>query len=366
MNNNINNIKSLYLHIPFCDNICFYCDFPKVFSRYFDKRLYINKLINDIKKLNIPFDSLMTIYIGGGTPSSLSILEIEPLLYYLHQSFPSIKEFSIEANPESLTLEKIKLYKKYGVNRVSLGCQSSNEKILKYLGRKHTISDIQNSVAMLREEHINNFNLDFIYGIPNQTLSDIENDLNFALKLNPTHLSFYSLQIEEGTILYNNLTKIDNDVDRKHYDLICSILKKHNYIHYEVSNFAKKDYYCRHNLTYWKDEEYYACGVGSAFYIKNKRGKNTLSLTDYLNDKNKIETEIITKNDEEFEYLMLNLRLLNGFEIAAFNKRFNKDFLNTYKNKLSKLNKYIVITDRVFIKPKYIYTMDQILIELLP
>ncbi len=359
-------IKALYLHIPFCDHICAYCDFPKVLKSYFDTSLYIDKLIEEIESLNIPFDSLKTIYIGGGTPSALDEKDLITLLSYLEHHFPSVKEYSIECNPESLSSSKLQILKRYGINRISLGVQSSDDQILKKLGRCHTSSSVTKAINLIREAGFNNLNLDFIYGLENTTLKDLEKDIDFALSFKPEHLSFYSLQVEEGTLFKIRRTEtLNEDLLSEEYKFICQQLRNHGYTHYEISNFALPSFECEHNLTYWRDEEYYAAGLGASSYVGNLRTQNTLSLTEYLKGENKKKSEEITKSDEEFEFLMLSLRLKEGISLSEYQRRFNKDFLSTYKKGLEKEKDFLLITDRsVAVKEEYFYILDSIFLGL--
>ncbi len=360
-------IESLYIHIPFCDNICSYCDFSKVLTNTVDEGDYINQLIEEINSYKIPNNSLKTIYIGGGTPSALSAEKLRILLSHLHSRFSNVEEFTMEANPESLTEEKIKILKEFGINRVSLGVQTLNDKLLILLNRKHTILDVQNCILNLKKYSITNFNLDFIYGIPGLTLKDIQNEFEFIQEFNPTHVSFYSLQIEEGTMFYiKHMKPSDDSVMRDQYDFINENLLKLGYYRYEISNFSKSGFQSLHNKTYWKDNQYYACGVSASGYIENKRYTNTKSITKYMKGKRIQEEEYINSQESEFEFLMLNLRLSEGFEIDNFNTRFKKDFLTEYADEIELCkNDLIIENGRVKILENKLYIMDSILLKLL-
>lgn len=359
-------IKSLYIHIPFCDCICSYCDFAKVLSNTFSKKDYISKLIDEFYSLNIPFDSLETIYIGGGTPSSLSIEEIKPLLEILSTNFPSVIECTIEANPETITREKILFYKKHNINRISLGVESLNNKILKYLNRTHTNEKVKEVISILKEEEFRNYNLDFIYGMKGMATEDIDEEIAFIKNSDCKHVSFYSLQIEEGTILNNNGEKTQSDEElRNKYDYIKKSLKNIGMNRYEISNFSYPGFESKHNITYWKDNEYYAIGLSSSGYINKTRYTNTKSMTKYMNGIFNRSIESINKNDEEFEFLMLNLRLVSGFRLETFKERFNKDFLLSYKENIKKIKDYVIIDSSFRIKEDYLFTMDGILLNLL-
>jgi oxygen-independent coproporphyrinogen-3 oxidase len=360
-------ISSLYIHIPFCDRICNYCDFCKVLKGTFSEELYIKALIKEIDSLNIKKNSLKTIYIGGGTPTALSDNLFKELLSYLNKRFYHPKEFTVEANPESLTKKKVSLMLKYGVNRVSLGVQSSNDERLRFLGRNHQVKDVIKAVGLLRKNMLLNYNLDFIYGVPGMQKSDVVKDVNFAIMLKPTHLSFYSLQIEDGTVFKNNKIEAESDLKMSEtYNLIRGLLSKRGYHRYEVSNFALKGYESIHNLNYWHDGMYYAAGVSASGYIGNIRYTNTRSIYNYCKGINHQIINKIEPKDEEFEFLMLNLRLQKGFKLTDFYSRFNKNFLTSYKDQIAKVKDDVLIDSKSFkIKPNKIYIMDAILLDLL-
>lgn len=359
-------INSLYIHIPFCDHICAYCDFPKQLIKYSNTDDYLTALIEEIDSLNIPDNQLRTIYIGGGTPTSLSLQQLEKLLKYLNSRFPTTEEFTIEANPDGLTYEKLVLLKNHGINRISLGVQSSSEKILQKLGRHHTNDDVIAVINNIKKVGINNLNLDFIYGLDGTSLNDVNKDLQLALSLNPQHLSFYSLQIEPNTFLYINKTKTASDDELANmYSFISDTLEKNGFIHYEISNFAKPGFESKHNLTYWHDEQYYAAGLGASSYIGNLRKTNTLSMKKYLDKQWSYSTETISKNDEEFEFIMLNLRLKEGLSLIEYQKRFKVDFLKKYQHNLIKEKDYITIkNDHIAVKTQYFYILDTIFLNL--
>ena len=359
--------KALYVHIPFCDRICSYCDFAKVLCNTFSEEAYLDRLFKELDEWKIPFDSLDTIYIGGGTPSSLSKENLRRLLSTLHERFLHVKEFTMEANPESLSTEKIQICLENGVNRISLGAQSGDDKTLSLLRRSHSIEDLLCCCDNLHKAGLDNFNLDFIYGLPSMTMEDLKRDIDLSLSLKSKHLSYYALQIEEGTLLYNQkVHALDDDRMREMYDFILKELEKEGYFRYEVSNFARKGYESLHNLTYWHDEQYYAIGLSAASYIGSRRLVNTRSMNHYLAGDYHRNIDIIDEKGEEFEFLMLNLRLASGFSIQHFNSRFHKDFLVFYKKEIKKVKDYIEIVDGYFrIRKEYLYTMDAILLDLL-
>lgn len=358
-------IKSLYIHIPFCNNICSYCDFAKVKSELFDHKKYLDQLFKEFTSLNIENNSLDTIYIGGGTPTSLNDDEFEILLSFFDDRFKNLKEFTVEANPESLSLLKIKLMKKYHVNRVSLGVETTSKEGLSILNRKHNNLQVIECINNLHKYNINNINLDFIYGYPNQDLKMLQDDLDFIKKLDVKHLSFYSLIFEDNTILkIKGYKEIDEDLLVKMNKLINSSLKEMGFIHYEVSNYSKEGYKSLHNLTYWKDNNYYAIGLGASSYINDKRSKNTSSINRYLNGIIKRDIDIVSKNDEKEEFIMLGFRLLDGLDLNEYQKRFDEDFYSTHYKAISKNKEFLNITStHISIKEEYIFIMDSIVID---
>ena len=359
--------KALYIHIPFCEHICSYCDFPKVLLSSQDSSAYIKVLKEEILSLRIPFDSLDTIYIGGGTPSALPLPQQNDLLSFLHASFPHVKEFSIEANPESLDEEVAHCFAAYGVNRVSIGVQSLSPALLVSLNRHHDKEMVRKAVEACKREGIDNLNLDFISGIPGMTKEDLKEDIAFSLSLAPKHLSFYSLQIEEGTSYFiHRVQSASDDILREQYDFVVSELSKYGYRRYEVSNFALPGYECQHNLTYWEDRTYYAAGLGASGYIGSIRYNNTRSLSHYLQGKWRLSEEEITPLDHEFEFLMLNLRLTKGFSLSKYSSLFGVDFFERHRKILPYVKDQLVKKGgNIALKPEYLYTMDETLLRLL-
>ena len=274
-------VKSVYIHIPFCKNICTYCDFCKMYynENWIDK--YLESLDNEIKE-NYKNEKISTLYLGGGTPSCLPVIYLKKLFKIIDKiNLDNNYEFTIECNIEDITEEKLKLFTLNKVNRLSIGIQSFNNKILKYLGRNYN-SDIIDKKIKLAKKYFDNINIDLIYAVKNQTIKDLKDDIDRFLKLDISHISCYSLMIENNTILSNNNEKyIDEDLDRNMYDLICGKLKE-KYNHYEISNFAKKGYESKHNLSYWNNNEYYGFGLSASGYINNIRYTNTKNLSKYI------------------------------------------------------------------------------------
>ena len=277
-------IKSCYIHIPFCNTICSYCDFCKLLynEKIVDSYLeHLEKEIRSIYKNEI----LDTIYIGGGTPSSLNLYQLDKLFNILNILKKSDNiEYTIECNFDSITIDKLKLFKKYGINRLSFGLESTIKNNLDILERNISKNMVRKTIKQCRSLGFNNINIDLMYAIPNENIIDLEKDIDFILSLDVEHISTYSLIIEEHTKLYiNNTNYISEDLDYEMYKLICN--KLNNYNHYEISNFAKEGYYSRHNMCYWKNRKYYGFGLGASSYILDKRINNTKSINKYLEDK---------------------------------------------------------------------------------
>lgn len=361
----ISSVKSVYIHIPFCSNICSYCDFTKL---YYNK-LYINKYLDTLKEeieLNYKNEIIDTIYIGGGTPTSLNIDELNKLFEIVKIfKISNTLEFTIECNIENLTKEKLDLMKKNNVNRLSIGIQTFNNKFLKYLNRNHTKDDVEKIIKYAKKISFDNINIDLIYGLKGQKLNDLEEDINEFLKLDINHISTYSLIIEPHTKLYiDNEDNIDEELDFKMYELICKKLKENDYIHYETSNFAKKGYESKHNLTYWNNLKYYGFGLGASGYIENTRYTNTKNINNYFDKKFIKEKEIINKKINMENEMILGLRKLKGVNINKFKEKYNIDLIKAFDIKeLLKENKLIIKNDYIFINPKNIYLQNQILIN---
>ena len=354
----------IYIHLPFCSSICTYCDFPKML---YDKKFitkYLQSLKEEIKE-RYKNEVVKTIYIGGGTPTCLEKEELEELLK-LTKIFKKEKEieFTIESNVESLTEEKIQLLKNYGVNRISLGVQSLNKKILKELNRHHTKEMTINLINKLKKNHLTNISIDYIYGI-NSNINVIKEDLNTLIKLGIPHISCYSLIIEEGTIFKINKRKyIEEEIEEEMYHIIEKTLEENNYIHYEISNYAKAGYQSLHNLNYWNNNSYYGFGLGAVSYINNIRRTNTRNLTKYLRKEYIQEESNETKEIQISNELILGLRKIEGINIKEVNNKYQIDILSYYHIKdLLKEGLLELVNNNLRIPKKYIYISNNILVH---
>ena len=357
-----NKVYAVYIHIPFCKEICAYCDFCKVFYN----KEYVNRYLNALEKeinSNYKGDVITSLYIGGGTPSSLSIDE----LIYLFDILKVFKlskdcEITMEANVDSLSLDKIKLLKDFGVNRVSIGVETIDSKLQDVLERITSKDKVISCINNLRSVGINNINVDLIYAIKGETLDDLKRDLNFILSLDVPHVSTYSLIIEDNTKLkINGIDNIDKSLDREMYDMISKILKDNNYVHYEISNFAKNNYQSRHNLKYWYNQCYYGFGVGASGYLDSIRYTNTRSITNYLKGKTVLDKEILTLKDKIFYEIMLAFRTNRGIDKREFKSKYNVNIEKLFNYKELVKNK-VLEEDIRFLKvsEEYFYVLDDV------
>lgn len=371
--------KYLYIHIPFCDHICLYCDFYKMIAKDEIKEKYINYLIKELelKKDLIPKD-LKTIYIGGGTPSNLDLNLLDKLFNALSKyiALDKLEEFSIECNPKDINIDLINLLNKYHVNRISLGVQSFNNEKLLFLRRNHTKDIAINAIKLLQENGINNINLDFIFGLSTDNIDLIKNDLDIAISLNVKHISFYTLIIEDKTIL-NKFIKagykpLSDDVEADIYDYINKYLSNFGYKHYEISNYAIPGYESIHNLCYWNNYNYLGLGANASYYIDNIRYTNINNLEKYfkgIDNKNLeyLEEIKLDIDDMMYEEVMLGLRKLDGVNKLNFINKYKCDIIEIYPKILDLIKQGILIDDGEYIKVNEdkIYILNDILLNIL-
>lgn len=357
-------IKSAYIHIPFCTNICSYCDFCKM---YYDEELvskYLNALDDEIKK-NYKDEILDTLYIGGGSPSSLNIEQLNMLFSIIKRfKLSNDYEFSFEFNINDITIEKLECLLKNGVNRVSIGIETINDKFYKFLNRYNSTNEIKNKIDLVKK-YFSNINIDLMYAFPNETLKDLNNDIDFVLSLNPSHISLYSLIIEEHTKLYiDGVMPIDEELDEEMYSNIINKLKENGYIHYEISNFCKIGYESRHNMCYWNNNKYYGFGLGASGYIDDYRYCNTRNINKYINGNCILNKDVIDKNLDMENYMMLGLRKVSGINKKDFFNRYSFDveqifdIINLVNNKL-----LVYDNDNIKIPEDKLYVSNSILVN---
>lgn len=342
---------SLYIHIPFCKSKCKYCDFLSFDNKKETINEYVNALINEIKNYGqhtVDYQ-VKSIFIGGGTPSILSCEDITRIFNALkeHYNIDKEAEITLEANPGTLTIEKIEALIDSGVNRVSLGLQSCNNNKLKQLGRIHTWEKFLTNYKLIRKCGIKNINIDLMFGLPSQTTQEWKSDLNSIITLKPEHISCYGLIIEDGTVFHklyqeDKLILPSEEMERKMYWLTHDMLEENNYKHYEISNFALNDKECYHNKVYWKEQAYIGIGLGASSYFEGYRYKNIDNFEKYLflnGDINGIKEQIqkIDKKTEIEEYMFLGLRLLDGIKKQEFYDRWGNDIDYYYKDIIKEL-----------------------------
>ena len=356
-------ISNCYIHIPFCEKICSYCDFCKMFYNEKIVDQYLNELEREISSI-YRGEVLDTIYIGGGTPSSLSVEQLKRLFSITNKLNTSGDcEFTIEANFENTTFEKLQLFKNSGINRLSFGLETINKDGLGLLERNFTEEKVINVIKMAKEMGFNNINVDLMYALPKETIEDLEKDLDFIFSLDVEHVSCYSLIVEEHTKLaINNTSNIDEDLDFDMYNTICDKMADKEYVHYEISNYSKEGYFSKHNLCYWKNKEYYGFGLGASSYIDNRRINNTRSINKYLEGKYVLNFEELGKEDL-FEYeVMLNLRKKDGIDLDKIYDKYGMYLNYDWLVKLGLLEK---CNNRLFIPEDKWYISNEIIVRLL-
>lgn len=341
----------IYIHIPFCKQKCNYCDFISFAGKEECIQEYIESLKKEIENFDVSNYEIDTIYIGGGTPSFIDSKNIIEILETVRNKFnvKSNAEITIEVNPGTVNEEKLQDYVKAGINRVSIGLQSTNNKILKQIGRIHTYEEFLNTYSLARKVGIKNINVDLMLALPEQTLEDLNASVDNIIKLQPEHISVYSLILEEETLMKklvdeNKIKLPSEELEREMYWNVKEKLESNGYVHYEISNFSKKGFEAKHNLNCWEQKEYIGFGLAAHSYINNRRFCNTSNLKDYIeniqngNFKNNIEVcEIQTKEDKKKEYMLLGLRKIDGVNVQEFKNKFVDNPIYLFHKELEKL-----------------------------
>lgn len=338
-------MKGLYIHIPFCKKKCKYCDFVSfsgcedLFEKYIDAI--------GLEMAEYKGESVDTVFVGGGTPTLLSSSLLKKMINYIYDNFNIDKnaEFTVEANPKTLSEEKLKEMRNVGVNRLSIGVQSFSDKELLAIGRIHNSFEAKEAVELAEACGFSNINLDIIFSLPYQTKESFYNTVKEAVSLKPQHISCYSLILEEGTPLYEEYRRgqiilPDEETDRENYKYVCDTLKRNGFLQYEISNFSKPGFECRHNLKYWNCEEYIGIGVAAHSYYNGIRYFNTECPDKYLKGEYREEKgEKLTLDEQIKEFIIMGLRKSDGIKKSEFKKRFKKDFELIYKKEIDKLKK---------------------------
>lgn len=347
--------RGLYIHIPFCAKKCGYCDFTSLVgngTQIDDYLSYLDKEFN-LYKASGQIDDIETIFIGGGTPSILSADQLERLFSIIGENvdLSKLREYTMESNPGSLTRDKLELMKAGGLNRLSIGLQASQDHLLKFLERIHTYEEFLESYRSARLAGFDNINIDLMFAFQGQTLEDWRETLERLVSLEPDHISAYSLIIEEGTKFFNmyedgSLTDYDEDEYVQMYRYTIDYLADKGYGQYEISNFAKQDKECRHNLIYWDDREYYGLGLGSSGYLGGKRYTNYKNMFNYYKKLDAGEKpiafeETISNREKLNEYLILGLRKIEGISRTKYLDRLKNIDEDKYKENIEIINSYI-------------------------
>ena len=330
---------SAYVHIPFCTQICYYCDFSKVFIKNQPVDSYLEHLLEEFRSYDI--QKLRTLYIGGGTPTALSALQLEVLLDGLTKNLDLsvLEELTIEANPGDLDADKIAVLKNSAVNRVSLGVQTFDNKMLKKIGRSHLEKDIYENIDRLKLAGFNNISIDLIYALPGQTMDQVKENVAKAISLDIPHMSLYSLILENHTVFMNRMRRgklplPKEELEAEMFEYIIAELERDGFEHYEISNFSKPGFESRHNLMYWDNAEYYGIGAGASGYVDGVRYKNHGPIRHYLSaveaGNARITEEHLTQKEQMEEEMFLGLRKKSGVSMARFEEKFERSFDGLY------------------------------------
>lgn len=339
----------IYIHIPFCKQKCYYCDFISFANKNEKQEQYIKAIKKEIDTYEFEKYNVTTIYIGGGTPSYIESKYIVELIEKLKSKLTNNEtkfdkmEITIEVNPGTVTKQKLQDFKSCGINRLSIGLQTTNNNLLKQIGRIHTYEEFLETYNMAKEVGFENINVDLMLGLPNQTIKDLKDSLEKVIRLGATHISVYSLIVEEGTVISKLLDeeKIElptEETEREMYWYVKNTLELNGYKHYEISNFAKENKYSKHNMNCWKQEEYIGLGVAAHSYLNDTRFSNANNIEDYINNvENKEIEEVQTLEDKQNEFMLLGLRMLDGVDIASFKQKFGQNPIYLYRDRLNKL-----------------------------
>lgn len=374
-------MAGLYIHIPFCESKCIYCDFYSMANNNHLIDKYINALLVEAaqRKNELNSETITTVYLGGGTPSLLSITQLSKLVNGLKKvfDFSDVEEFTIEVNPDDVTADYIQQAKSLGINRVSMGVQSFCDEDLRFINRRHTAKQATDAIHIIKEAGIDNISIDLIYGIPGQNIEIWKNNVDTAISLSVQHISAYTLMYEKGTRLsvmrsLGKITEVDDDVVAAMYDYLVAQLKSNGYIHYEISNFALPGFHSRHNSSYWNLTPYLGLGVAAHSFDGTVRRFNPSNLKKYLDalgeGKLYVEVENITQAERYDEYVMLRLRTADGIDADELMHRFGEEYYQFFIEKTKPLvsEGYLINENgRYYIPENHIMISDNITCDLL-
>ncbi len=344
-------LKAAYLHIPFCVQICHYCDFNKIFIHQQPVDEYLQSMKKEMIHTTTRFKDyeMETIFVGGGTPTSLNEQQLQTFLSDVNEVLGnrSLKEFTVEANPEQTTKEKIAVLKENGVNRLSVGVQAFQSSLLKKLGRTHNKEDIYSTVREAKKAGIENMSIDLMFGLPGQTMDMFKESVDEALALDVPHISSYSLQIEKKTVFYNlaqkgKLTLPEQELEAAMYEYLIEALDKKGFKQYEISNFAIPGFESKHNLQYWNNNEYFGIGAGAHSYVEGTRRRNAVPLKQYMNLVAEhgfpyIEEHQVPLSEKMEEEMFMGLRKQEGVSDTTFMSRYGRSMFDIYKEPIQRL-----------------------------
>ncbi|WP_195336176.1 radical SAM family heme chaperone HemW [Paraclostridium bifermentans] len=343
----------LYIHVPFCAQKCYYCDFNSYKINSNQKKEYLINIEREMKFYEGEFKDKCfdTVFFGGGTPSILTVDELKELVNNINENFNIKKdaEITIECNPGTINREKLEAMKKMGINRLSIGLQATQNYHLKSIGRIHTYEEFEKNYYDALDIGFKNINIDLMYALPNQKTQEWKDTLDKIIKLNPSHISAYSLILEEGTKLYDmyqnkEFELLDEDTDINMYNYTIDTLKRHGYNQYEISNYSKEDLECKHNIIYWKCDNYLGLGPGASGFVGDTRYSNIEDICEYnkciMQNIRPVSEEIeLTKKDKIEEFIFMGLRMNEGINIDVFKERFDTDFYDIYQEVMDNLIK---------------------------
>ncbi|WP_332690860.1 radical SAM family heme chaperone HemW [Halalkalibacter lacteus] len=341
-------ITAAYVHIPFCEHICHYCDFNKVFLKNQPVDDYIHSLLLEMKRTmrDHPTTGLKTVYIGGGTPTALTAKQLDVLLKGMQEVLPlkDIEEYTIEVNPDSIEEDKLAVLKKNGINRLSMGVQTFNESLLKEIGRTHTRASVEDAVVRSRVAGFSNISLDLMFGLPNQLPVHFNETITESLALEVEHVSAYSLKIEEKTVFYNRqrqgkLTLPPEEDEVTMYQDLLRRTKDAGFVHYEISNFAKAGFESKHNLVYWNNEEYYGFGAGAHGYVNGIRHQNHGPIPKYLKaieqgSTPNLQTHRVSPVERIEEAMFMGLRKRDGVNLKLFKQLYGRSLTECFRQQI--------------------------------
>ncbi|SDM83057.1 oxygen-independent coproporphyrinogen-3 oxidase [Fictibacillus solisalsi] len=343
--------EAAYFHIPFCVNICHYCDFNKVFLKGQPVNEYLDYMEKEMKNTleQSPYSSMKTLFVGGGTPTALDYEQFERFLAMVNRYFssPDREEFTVESNPEQTDLRKLEIMRDAGVNRLSIGVQAFQDNLLRELGRTHNQQDVVQTVLEAKRLGLDNLSLDIMFGLPRQTVDMLKETLDIAFSLEVPHFSAYSLQLERKTVFYNRAAKgelllPEQEEEARMYEILMEEMDRHGYVQYEISNFAKPGYESRHNLQYWDNNEYYGIGAGAHSYVNGSRKANAGPLKKYMSLIDEtgfpyIHEDVLSSSEKMEEELFMGLRKMKGVSDQRFMERYGRSMFDVFGSQIDKL-----------------------------